>query len=92
MMELAGRGAKRQEGARMGLWGAAQAVAFGLGGFLGAGGVDWGRAVFADAGTAFVAVFAFEAVVFATAAWLALSLGKDVEADGVKQTFRGVAA
>lgn len=61
----------------MGLWGAAQAVAFGLGGFAGAGGVDWGRAVFADTGTAFVAVFTLEAMAFAVAAWLALSLGKD---------------
>jgi MFS transporter, BCD family, chlorophyll transporter len=92
MMELAGRGAKRQEGARMGLWGAAQAIAFGLGGFLGAGGVDWGRAVFVDTGTAFVAVFAVEAVVFATAAWLALSLGKDGATATTSRSMVGVTA
>ncbi len=92
MMELAGRGAKRQEGARMGLWGAAQAVAFGLGGFLGAGGVDWGRAVFADTGTAFVAVFGVEAIVFAAAAWLALSLGKDAAPANSRHQLRGATA
>ena len=35
MMALAGQGAGAREGTRMGLWGAAQAVAFGLGGFAG---------------------------------------------------------
>ncbi len=80
MMELAGRGAKRQEGARMGLWGAAQAIAFAIGGFAGAGGVDWGRAVFGDQGTAFISVFVIEAVLFTVAAWLALSLGKATDA------------
>jgi MFS transporter, BCD family, chlorophyll transporter len=75
MMELAGAGAKRQEGARMGLWGAAQAIAFALGGFGGAGGVDVGRAIFGDTGPAFVSVFAVEAALFVVAAWLAASLG-----------------
>ncbi len=92
MMELAGRGLKRQEGARMGLWGAAQAIAFGLGGFLGAGGVDWGRAVFADTGTAFVAVFGVEAAVFGAAAWLALSLGKDTVSTHAKVNMKGALA
>jgi MFS transporter, BCD family, chlorophyll transporter len=75
MMELAGAGAKRQEGARMGLWGAAQAIAFALGGFGGAGGVDVGRTLFGDTGQAFVSVFAVEALLFLVAAWLGASLG-----------------
>ena len=35
MMSLAGSGAKSREGTRMGLWGAAQAIAAGFGGLLG---------------------------------------------------------
>ncbi|MEL7256195.1 MAG: PucC family protein, partial [Pseudomonadota bacterium] len=45
MMTLASAGEKQREGTRMGLWGAAQAVAFGLGGFLGAAAIDATRAV-----------------------------------------------
>ena len=71
MMELAGQGPKAREGVRIGLWGAAQAIAFGLGGFLGAAGVDAGRRVFATTGEAFIAVFAVEALLFLAAAWLA---------------------
>ena len=35
MMTLAGDGKKEREGTRMGLWGAAQAIAAGFGGLLG---------------------------------------------------------
>ena len=35
MMALVGAGGEKREGVRMGLWGAAQAFAFGIGGFLG---------------------------------------------------------
>jgi BCD family chlorophyll transporter-like MFS transporter len=76
MMALAGGGGAAaqggQEGIRMGLWGAAQAIAFGMGGFLGAAGVDAGRHVFAATGSAFIAVFAVEAGLFLISAWLAL--------------------
>ncbi|OZA07479.1 MAG: MFS transporter, partial [Rhodobacterales bacterium 17-64-5] len=47
MMALAGQGREAREGTRMGLWGAAQAVAAGLGGVLGAGAVDLARHVMA---------------------------------------------
>ena len=43
MMGLAGKGAGSREGVRMGLWGAAQAMALGVGGFVGAGLVDIAR-------------------------------------------------
>jgi BCD family chlorophyll transporter-like MFS transporter len=43
MMSLAGSGTGTQEGVRMGVWGAAQAIAFGLGGLTGALGVDLAR-------------------------------------------------
>jgi MFS transporter, BCD family, chlorophyll transporter len=87
MMELAGSGVKRQEGARMGLWGAAQAIAFALGGFAGAGGVDWGRAALGDTPSAFFLVFSLEALMFGVAAVLALSLRKDASAHAQQRQF-----
>jgi BCD family chlorophyll transporter-like MFS transporter len=71
MMGLAGAGRAAREGTRMGLWGAAQALAFGLGGFLGAAGVDLMRALVPDDAAAFMAVFSAEALVFVLAAALA---------------------
>ncbi|MES2860650.1 MAG: BCD family MFS transporter [Pseudomonadota bacterium] len=76
MMGLAGAGADGQEaggreGIRMGVWGAAQAMAFALGGFFGAVGVDIGRRVFAQDATAFLTVFAIEAALFIAAAVIA---------------------
>lgn len=74
MMGLAGTGREAREGTRMGIWGAAQAIAFGLGGFLGAVGVDAMRAILPDTGSAFFTVFALEAVLFVGAALLASRL------------------
>ena len=71
MMQLAGDGTKSREGVRMGLWGAAQAVAFGSGGFIGAAGVDILRQFVVHPATAFTAVFTFEAALFVVAAALA---------------------
>jgi BCD family chlorophyll transporter-like MFS transporter len=73
MMALAGRGRERREGTRMGLWGAAQAVAAGFGGLLGALAADLARPVLGDA-TGFGAVFLAEAALFLFAAALALRL------------------
>ena len=56
----------------MGLWGAAQAIAAGFGGLLGAAAVDAMRVVLADDATAFGVVFASEGVLFVLAALLAL--------------------
>ncbi|NRA98914.1 MAG: BCD family MFS transporter [Rhodobacteraceae bacterium] len=71
MMALAGKGRERREGTRMGLWGAAQAVAAGFGGLLGAAAVDGLRQSFPTP-TAFGAVFIAEALLFVLAAALAL--------------------
>jgi BCD family chlorophyll transporter-like MFS transporter len=76
MMTLAGVGRRDREGTRMGLWGAAQAVAFGLGGFLGAAMIDALRALSSDVGMAFATVFAAEAVAFVAAAVLAARVGR----------------
>jgi BCD family chlorophyll transporter-like MFS transporter len=77
MMSLAGAAGAGREGIRMGLWGAAQAIAFGLGGFLGAVGVDLGRAAFGADAPAFFAVFFVEALLFLLAATLAIALGRN---------------
>ncbi len=74
MMGLAGGGGGGQAGARMGLWGAAQAGAFALGGFLGAAGVQALRGLLHQSGPAFVLVFAAEAAVFLASAVLAARL------------------
>jgi MFS transporter, BCD family, chlorophyll transporter len=85
MLELAGRGGdpgknSGLEGIRMGLWGAAQAAAFGIGGFFGAGAVDIGRQLLGTDGPAFELVFAFEASIFVGAAALAARLNDDSKA------------
>ncbi len=74
MLELAGRGGAGHEGIRMGLWGASQAAAFGIGGFVGALAVDGLRGALADTGQAFALVFAAEAGMFLIAAAIALKL------------------
>ncbi|WP_414833744.1 BCD family MFS transporter [Afifella sp. YEN Y35] len=71
MMGLAGAGRERREGVRMGLWGAAQGVAFGLGGFLGTVAIDTTRTIFASPVPAYAMVFAIEGVFFVISAWLA---------------------
>jgi BCD family chlorophyll transporter-like MFS transporter len=74
MMRLAGEGPARREGTRMGLWGAAQALAFGSGGLLGTALSDLARLVIADTALAYACVFALEAVLFVVAARLAGSI------------------
>jgi BCD family chlorophyll transporter-like MFS transporter len=71
MMGLAGGGTLSGAGARMGVFGAAQAIAFALGGFLGASAVGLLRVGLHDAGEAFLIVFAAEAVTFLAAAVIA---------------------
>ncbi|MEQ5788936.1 BCD family MFS transporter [Erythrobacter sp. NFXS35] len=72
MMGLAGAGENTREGVRMGVWGASQAIAFGLGGLTGAVGVDLARKVLGDDGAAFQLVFGIEAAAFLLAAVLAV--------------------
>jgi len=76
MMAMAGRGRSRREGTRMGLWGAAQAIAFGSGGLIGALGVDLIKATTGEALSAYILVFSIEAAVFFVAAVLAARIGR----------------
>lgn len=71
MMTLAGADQNAREGIRMGLWGAAQAIAFALGGFLGTVGVDTVRYAIDDPVLPYATVFTCEAVLFLFAAVLA---------------------
>ena len=75
MMGLAGEGAGGRAGTRMGLWGAAQAIAFAIGGFAGTLGVDIARQFIAVPAHAYGTVFVAEAVLFLLSAVLASSIG-----------------
>ncbi|MEM8772438.1 MAG: BCD family MFS transporter [Pseudomonadota bacterium] len=83
MMTLASAGREGREGTRMGVWGASQAIAFGLGGFLGAAAIDATRVIFADVSSAFAFVFGFEGLMFLLAAVLAARVGR-TSADDMK--------
>jgi BCD family chlorophyll transporter-like MFS transporter len=76
MMSFAGSSRNSREGIRMGVWGAAQAGAFGIGGFLGATGLDVMRHAIPSVPTAFASVFAVEAAGFVIAALIALRLDR----------------
>jgi BCD family chlorophyll transporter-like MFS transporter len=73
MMALAGEGRAAREGTRMGLWGAAQAIAAGFGGLLGAALADAMRTVMSDP-SAFGTVFVLEAILYLASAFMAVRI------------------
>ncbi len=75
MMTLAGAGTKAREGLRMGLWGAAQAIAFGLGGFLGTVAIDAARLATGNIALSYGLVFSAEALLFLASAAVATRIG-----------------
>lgn len=74
MMAMAGNGREAREGTRMGMWGAAQGLAFGLGGFLGTAAVDLTRYLFESPVLAYATVFSAQAILFLAAAGLAIGI------------------
>ena len=68
MMALAHEGRAGHAGVRMGMWGAAQAIAFALGGLFGSVVVDAIRYLFGSPAAAFAIVFSAEALLFLVAA------------------------
>jgi len=72
MMSLVGQGRGQREGVRMGLWGAAQALALALGGFLGTAAIDLARYLLDSPVPAYASVFGGEAVLFLVSAALAV--------------------
>jgi BCD family chlorophyll transporter-like MFS transporter len=76
MMRLAGEGGAGREGTRMGVWGAAQAAAFGLGGLVGTAASDLAHALLGEQRSAYAAVFCLQAFMFAMSAVLAKRLAR----------------
>lgn len=76
MMRLVGQGKPERQGVRMGLWGAAQGVAFGLGGLLGASATDLARQFWSSPAPAYATVFTIEALLFVVSAVLALAVAR----------------
>jgi BCD family chlorophyll transporter-like MFS transporter len=72
MMALVGAGGRQREGVRMGLWGAAQAFAFGAGGFLGTLASDIARYLLSSPALSYGVVFGAEAGLFVIAAFMAV--------------------
>jgi len=74
MMGLARDGSEAREGARMGLFGAAQAIGFGVGSFAGTAMADIARAITGSHALGYGSVFLLEGLIFLIAAALALRL------------------
>ncbi len=91
MMLLADQGTQSREGVRMGLWGAAQAIAFGTGGFLGTVASDIAHALLDAPAAAYGTVFAAEAVLFVVSAVLAARVGRARAASTDGHVVRGEA-
>ena len=85
MMRLAVVGGGGKEGVRIGLWGGAQAIAFGMGGLLGAGASDLARSIFTNPASAYSSVFFIEAILFIASAYMAsLVESKNSNASGAR--------
>jgi BCD family chlorophyll transporter-like MFS transporter len=76
MMRLAVAGGAGKEGVRIGLWGGAQAIAFGVGGLLGAAASDVARTVMESQSLAYASVFSIESGLFIASAYLASKVEK----------------
>lgn len=74
MMRLVSEGGKDRDGMRMGVFGAAQAIAFGMGGMVGTLSIDISRWLTGSVSTAYAIVFCAQALLFTTAALLALGI------------------
>ncbi|MBK7659812.1 MAG: BCD family MFS transporter [Betaproteobacteria bacterium] len=92
MMALVVAGHKSREGVRMGLWGAAQALAFGSGGFLGTVAIDLARGLTHSPVLAYSIVFASEGALFLVAAWLAARVDAARREEGETPPVAGGAA
>ena len=94
MMMLASQDGQGREGLRMGLWGAAQAIAFAVGGFTGTVAVDITRQWVADPAHAYGATFIVEAMLFIAAARLGAGVKVQQQAmtSAATPTFGQVAA
>jgi MFS transporter, BCD family, chlorophyll transporter len=83
MMALTGDRRDGRAGLRLGVFGAAQAMAYALGTLSGAAGVDAARVLLGSPVRGYVAVFAVQAVLFSVSAWLALRSASSERATSV---------
>ena len=82
MMQLARQGLKKREGIRMGLWGAAQAIAFALGGLMGTIFSDLFRYFFSSDREGYATVFLIESGLFVISMVISFGLySKNYKAD-----------
>ena len=90
MMQFASVGSARREGVRMGIWGASQAMAFGLGGIFGTGLSDIARIVLGDPASAYAFVFFLEGVLFVVAAYLSYQTRSQKQTNNMSSHLVGV--
>ena len=83
MMALTGDRRDGRAGLRLGVFGAAQAMAYALGTLSGAAGVDAARVILGSPVRGYVVVFAVQAVLFSVSAWLALRSASSERATSV---------
>jgi MFS transporter, BCD family, chlorophyll transporter len=86
MMSFASANSAEKAGTKMGLWGAAQAIAFALGGLLGTGLSDLARFFILAPGIAYGIVFAIEAILFLVAVMIALNIWSITGVSALRQT------
>ena len=75
-------------GLRMGFWGASQALAYGLGGFLGAAASDIAQSVLGSPSAGYAVVFGSEAFLFLVAAGLVLGTARETSISGAPALAR----
>jgi BCD family chlorophyll transporter-like MFS transporter len=90
MMQFASVGSERREGVRMGIWGASQAMAFGLGGIIGTGLSDIARIILGNPASAYAFVFFLEGVLFVVAAYLSYQTRSQKQTNNVSNHLVGV--
>jgi BCD family chlorophyll transporter-like MFS transporter len=89
MMALTVRADRAETGLRLGIFGAAQGIAYGIGGFAGGAASDVARFVLGTPAAGYAAVFVAEAVLFAGAAWMALRSAPVASAREARAAERG---
>lgn len=85
MMQLAAGGGR--DGVRMGVFGAAQGLAFGAGGVAATGAVDLARLLLGAPAPAYAATFVLEAALFLAAALVAARLDRGAAADASRRVI-----
>jgi len=90
MMQFASVGSARREGVRMGIWGASQAMAFGLGGIIGTGLSDIARIILGDPASAYAFVFFLECILFVVAAYLSYQTRTQKQTNNMSSHLVGV--